>query len=192
MFMLHLFFLCLFFVAKILFNLIKKGVNNMSEIYKNDIIKDSKYLIHKFNVGEKPVTNMQIQKLMYFFEAYYTLKKNLDSLYDCHFNAWAFGPVSIPLYKEYRKFGGNQIELTEQDIEDGNNISSDKKEVLNEIYEAFKNAPATRLVDLTHMEDSPWTEVWEKNGNKVGSGENTYIDKIKTKEWFKKHFVKED
>lgn len=40
------------------------------------------------------------------------------------------------------------------------------------------------------MSGSPWKEVWERNGRKVGYGANTYIDKIKTKEWFKDVFQK--
>ena len=49
-----------------------------------------------------------------------------------------------------------------------------------------------RLVEFTHMQDSPWTEVWERNGKKVGYGDNTYIDKEKSKIWFRKTFEKHE
>ena len=42
------------------------------------------------------------------------------------------------------------------------------------------------------MQDSPWTEVWERNGKKVGYGDNTYIDKEKSKIWFRKTFEKHE
>ena len=92
-------------------------------MYENDIIKDAYYLINRFNKDGKDVTNMQIQKLMYFFEAYYmNIHKEIDELYECKFNAWAFGPVAIPLYKEFKKFGNEPIKLSSENIEEGEKI----------------------------------------------------------------------
>lgn len=157
---------------------------------ENNIKHDAYYLINKFNENEQDVTNMQIQKLMYFFEAYYMNVYSVDKLYNCNFCAWAFGPVAIPLYKEFRKFGNNKIELTKDNIKDGNNIANEKKELLDNIYIVFKNTPAIDLVKFTHMEGSPWSIVWERNGRKVGYGANTYIDKEQSRDWFRKVFEK--
>ena len=41
---------------------------------------------------------------MYFFEAYYMCEHDVEQLYECNFNAWMFGPVAIPLHKEYKAF----------------------------------------------------------------------------------------
>lgn len=156
----------------------------------NNIIHDAYYLIYKFNENGKQVTNMQIQKLMYFFEAYYMNVYEVDKLYDCNFNAWAFGPVAIPLYTKFRKFGKNAIKLTDEEVEIGQQIDDNKKQLLDTIYDVFNNISAIDLVNITHMDNSPWKEVWENNGNKVGYGANTYIDKEKSKKWFKNTFVK--
>lgn len=159
---------------------------------ENNIVQDSYYLISKFNNDGIDVTNLQIQKLMYFFEAYYMNIYEVDKLYDCNFCAWAFGPVAIPLYREFKKFGNSKIELTKENKENGEKISKDKKELLNIIYNAFKETPAMTLVEFTHMSNSPWSEVWEKNGRKVGYGANTHISKEKSKDWFRKTFEKKD
>ena len=159
-------------------------------IRKNDIVKDAYYLITKFNNAGKDITNLQVQKLMYFFEAYYMNVYNVDKVYDCSFCAWAFGPVAIPLYKKFKKFGNDKIELNDEEIAEGNTISTKSKSLLDIIYNAFKETSPMRLVELTHMPDSPWTEVWEKNGKKVGYGDNTHIDKEKSKTWFRKTFEK--
>lgn len=158
-------------------------------IYENDIVQDAFYLIDKFNQNGKSVSNLQIQKLMYFFEAYYMNVYDVDRLYECNFNAWTFGPVSIPLYEKFRKFGSGAIILTDQERESGKNISKEKKILLDNIYIAFKDITPQRLVELTHMQDSPWHEVWIKNGEKVGYGANTYIDKIKMRDWFGANFI---
>ncbi len=157
---------------------------------ENNIVYDAYYLINKFNKNGKKVTNMQIQKLMYFFEAYYMNIYDVDKLYDCNFNAWAFGPVAIPLYQEFRKFENREIILTKENIEEGDKIQENKKGLLNNIYEVFKNTSAMILVEITHMKGSPWSKVWEKNGKKVGYGANTYIDKQQTKDWFRTTFEK--
>lgn len=157
---------------------------------KNDIVKDAYYLINKFRNTEGGITNLQLQKLMYFFEAYYMNVYDVDRVYDCNFCAWAYGPVAIPLYKRFKKFRNDKIELTDKEIEEGDRISSESKSLLDIIYNVFKGTPAMRLVELTHMQDSPWTTVWENNGKKVGYGANTYIDKVETKKWFRKTFEK--
>ena len=42
------------------------------------------------------------------------------------------------------------------------------------------------------MTGSPWDEVWQKNGKKVGYGADTYIDKIQSRDWFKEKFLKSE
>lgn len=159
--------------------------------YENDIIYDAYYLINRFNEDGNEVTNMQIQKLMYFFEAYYmNMHKDVEKLYDCNFNAWAFGPVAIPLYKEFRKFGNNPIRLTNENIECGKKISKEKKDLLEIIYKFFGKLTPVQLVNLTHMDNSPWSKVWKKNGKKVGLGTETHIDKIQSRDWLKENFGK--
>jgi uncharacterized phage-associated protein len=118
------------------------------------------------------------------------ISMNTDNLYECKFQAWALGPVAIPLYKEYKKFEDGNIVLDEFKKLKGKNISDEKKEKLQIIYDFFgKNYTAIQLVNFTHMVDSPWYETWEKNGGKVKYGTESNIDKIKTKEWFRRVFI---
>lgn len=157
----------------------------------NNIIYDAYYLINLFNNDEKKVTQLQLQKLMYFFEAYYMNIKDVDSLYECNFNAWMFGPVAIPLYKKFKSFGEFPIEISEEAKDVGNNIDSEKKKLLMEIYRVFGGLTSATLVNLTHMKDSPWYKKWLENDRKVVYGEKSYIDKLETKKWFKENFLSE-
>lgn len=156
---------------------------------KNNIVYDAYYLISLFLKDNKEVTQLHIQKLMYFFEAYYMNEKNVDKLYDCNFNAWAFGPVAIPLYKEFKNFGEFPITLTEEKLKIANTISKDKKKMLEELYRVFGNLKANQLVNLTHMTNSPWYNKWVENNKKIVYGVASYIDKIETKQWFKENFI---
>ena len=157
---------------------------------ENDIIQDSYYLINLFRKDKnRPVTQLQIQKLMYFFEAYYMNVKKTNKLYDCYFNAWMFGPVAIPLYEEYKNFGEFPIDLTEEKIKIGEQINKDKKELLEELYNVFGKLSANQLVNLTHKVGSPWYNKWVENGRKVIAGSASHIDKEETKRWFKELFI---
>lgn len=159
------------------------------EEYKDNIVYDSYYLVNLFKNARKKVTQLQIQKIMYFFEAYYMCEKNVDQLYECNFNAWMFGPVAIPLHKEYKIFEGRAITLTEEKEKIGNEIKEEKKKILNYIFEVFGDFSPQQLVNLTHTVGSPWHTKWIENGKKVVYGSKSYIDKKETKKWFKENFL---
>lgn len=94
---------------------------------ENDIIKDAYYLVNLFKKNGQQVTQIHIQKLMFLFEAYYMNIKDTSYLYECDFKAWNFGPVATRLYNEFKKYGKNEIVLTQQQIDEGNTISEEKK-----------------------------------------------------------------
>lgn len=150
---------------------------------KNDIVQDAYYLISLFEKANKTPTQLHIQKLMFLFEAYYMNIENTDKLYDCNYQAWNFGPVAIPLYKEFKIYGKNGIKITEEEREWGNQISEEKKRLMKELYDAFKEFSAMQLVNFTHAEGSPWKKAWDIK---------TYseIPKKDIKEWFSQYVKK--
>lgn len=156
---------------------------------ENNIVYDSYYLVNLFTTNDKKITQLHVQKLMYFFEAFYMNVKDCEKLYECSFNAWMFGPVAIPLYKEYKNFGEFPIVLNEEKIELGNSICKEKKSMLEELYNVFGGLSANQLVDLTHMKDSPWYKKWNDNNRKVVYGKDSYISKAETKSWFRENFI---
>lgn len=159
--------------------------------YKDDIVHDSYYLVNLFKKAGKPVTQLQIQKIMYFFEAYYMCEKNVDQLYECNFNAWMFGPVAIPLHKEYKMFEGRPIVLTEEKENIGNKIDKEKRKIIDYVFEVFGELTPQQLVNLTHQVGSPWHKKWLDNEKKVVYGSKSYIDKKETKKWFRENFLDE-
>lgn len=147
---------------------------------KNNIIYDAFYLINLFHKDGKEVTQLHVQKIMFLFEAYYMNKYNVERLYDCDYLAWDFGPVVTHLYKNFKKYGKEDIILTDEEKQLGNSISEDKKETLNEIYNTFKEFKAIQLVNFTHADGSPWKNAWLKE-------KYSKISKLEMKEWFKQY-----
>ena len=150
---------------------------------ENDIIQDSYYLINLFHNDNKVITQLHVQKLMFLFEAYYMNVTNEGKLYDCGYKAWNFGPVAPRLYKRYKNYGKDDIRLTKEEEEKGNQISEQKKKLMQELYNTFKDFSAMELVSFTHAKGSPWKEVWENNP--YGD-----ISKESMKEWFSQYVKK--
>jgi len=150
---------------------------------ENDIIKDAYYLVNIFKEHKQPVTQLHIQKLIFLFEAYYMSVKDVPYLYECDFKACNFGPVVPQLYNKFKSYGYNEIVLTEEQNQEGSSISEEKKVLMQQLYEAFKDFSARDLVNFTYAPDTPWKEAWEKK-------EYSIILKEKMKNWFSKYVKK--
>ena len=79
--------------------------------------------------------------------------------------------------------GEDDIQLTIDEIEKGDSISENKKELMNKLYETFKSFSAMDLVSFTHAKGSPWREVWENEP--YGD-----ISKESMKTWFSQYVKK--
>ncbi len=94
----------------------------------------AKYILKRSN---KELSNLELQKTLYFTELDY-IKKFNEHLIEDEFEAWRYGPVSREVYCEYRNYGANSIDKPEQE-----NLSSildkDKLDVIdNAIKECNK------------------------------------------------------
>lgn len=148
---------------------------------KNNIINDSYFLINVFHKNGRKVTQLHVQKLMFLFEAYYmNVHEDESELYECQYQAWDFGPVATQLYKEFKRFGKDDIVLNKEQIRLGNEICEEKQRLIKNIYESFKEFSPTQLVNFTHADGSPWRNAWEKE-------HYSSIPKESMREWFKKY-----
>jgi uncharacterized phage-associated protein len=122
------------------------------------------YLASKNVVGDNEeregITNLKLQKILYFAQAYYLAK--LDKpLFENPILAWEYGPVVSEVYRKYKSNGSNAI-ISEKDTR---LISNEDKENLKKIWASFGGYSASRLVDISHAH-TPW-----KNAHSSGSNE---------------------
>lgn len=158
---------------------------------KNDIIKDSYYMIKLFENDNKEITHRQLQDLMFFVEAYYMNANNKKSMYNCKFEPCGLGPVALPLQRHYCGiFEGNTITLNDEEKNETNNIPLENKQIIKKIYNTFKDLTFTQLTDLIY--NSPWKKAWIKSLKNMNTNKNYYINKKETKKWFKNEFITND
>lgn len=116
------------------------------------------YFIALSNETQSLITNMKLQKLVYYAQAW-NLGLNGDSLFDEEFEAWVHGPVLPTLYNEYRKFGWKPI--LREDLVEGSleaikaSFSQPINSLLDDVAGEYFGMTAYALEKLTHQEE-PW------------------------------------
>ena len=151
--------------------LMKSGVN---------ILVVARYLICKFNNDGKKITQLKLQKLLYFIEAYYMAKYEKDKLYDEDFVAWTYGPVSKKVYSEYKSY--MDLNIVEENCQNLQKISDDNiLESIDKVYSLFSDLSSTQLIKITHRQGSPWFNTPKHH--------SCTISKKETKDWFKGLFL---
>lgn len=136
---------------------VRQGGVNMS-YNANDI---AHYLITKCYKIRKPISNLKLQKMLYFaWVDYY--KKTSTPLYFDNICAWQLGPVVPEVYYEYCSYGGRPIfELCDTDI------SEEDSEILDKIIDNYVDIPASTLVNMTHANGTAWDIIFDNgNGNR--------------------------
>jgi uncharacterized phage-associated protein len=120
-----------------------------------DLIAD--YFIAFSNDTGNLITNLKLQKLMYYAQAWHITIFN-EPLFDKDFEAWVHGPVLADLYHEYKSFKWHPIER--EDLEDKfkiieSQLDKELKEFMEELCDEYFGLTAYELERLTHSE-APW------------------------------------
>lgn len=144
-----------------------------------NVLDVCRFIIKYSNDNGQSVSNLKLQKLLYFIQAYYLQTKN-EPCFREKIEAWNFGPVVRRAYMAYKQFGGMPIPTMDSEIIqlDPHNIfnfqrvpcnynvlSKEDKEAIGTLLDAFKDFSAAYLVDITHQQ-SPWVDAYEPYRNK--------------------------
>lgn len=118
----------------------------------------AKYVLDYCLKAGTPISNLKLQKIMYFLQGEY-FKSKSDSLFRENLCAWKFGPVVPEVYREFSVYGGNSI-LNNYDTD----IEIEDQKIINPIIDQYREIPVWRLVEKTHEEGSPWHCAFTKMG----------------------------
>lgn len=116
----------------------------------------AEFFLAKANAVGEPITNLKLQKLVYYAQAWFLANKN-KPLFEDDFEAWVHGPVQPSLYHVYKERGSAPI-VTDLDIKDVSEKFDDETfEFLNEVAEVYMPHGAYQLELMTHKE-KPWID----------------------------------
>ncbi|BEU88686.1 hypothetical protein TAMA11512_21500 [Selenomonas sp. TAMA-11512] len=123
----------------------------------------AQYLIRKCALDGNPISNLQLQKILYYIQAEFLQKKN-KALFSDEIEAWTFGPVVRDVYMRYCGYGSTEIYETD---EPNVSFSDDEIAVMNNIVADKRNIKVWELVNATHEQGKPWDRIYRGGlGNK--------------------------
>jgi uncharacterized phage-associated protein len=135
--------------------------NNMTNIPTHTALDVANAFIEIAARNGQRLTNMQLQKLVYFAFGYYAGFMN-SKLFRDEIQAWGYGPVIPTLYHKLKGYGvGAVTELLPSTNIVGD--SSVEKKIIEGVWDSYHNYTALQLSSLTHKDGTPWQHMWEKS-----------------------------
>lgn len=115
----------------------------------------AKYIVDYCMKNHSPVTNLKLQKILYYLWIdYYKEKK--EYLFGNSIIAWPLGPVVIDVYAEFCAYGGFPIRKQYSDLQ----IDKEDQHLLDSTLAKLLPYSAHKLVDLSHAKGKPWDKIF--------------------------------
>lgn len=144
-----------------------KALNFAENIVMN--VQDlAEYIITKCTVDNRPITNLQLQKILYFIQVEFLQNFNQPAFNE-EIEAWKFGPVVPEVYYRYSGYVGlplyddSEVELT---------YPSNYSDRVDRIITEKREISPWALVEESHNRNRSWYEVYQN-----GFGDKTEIPK---------------
>lgn len=133
-------------------------------------IEIAKYVINYSEEIGNPISNLKLQKLLYYIQAAMLVEKG-KKCFDDPIIAWEFGPVVVSVYQAYREYGRGELPVQEMSREmifdpvkmkivfsKPRNVEIQHRKIINKVIESYAHVKNPfELVKKTHKED-PWQD----------------------------------
>ncbi len=129
-------------------------------------IKLSYYIINYCKQKNIEITNLKLMKLLYFSNIEFMLEHNGIPLFENEFLAWRHGPVLQTVYNTFCY--GIVLPTKEKQKEIFNEITNEKKNIVERVLKKLAKLDAWTLVNKTHIENGPWANIYNKYKNEEG------------------------
>lgn len=129
----------------------------------------AKYAVSRRYKSGRPISNLQLQKILYFLQIIFASKTG-RLLFADQFEAWPYGPVIREVYAEFADCGGFPIRRG-FDID----VDVNTKPFLDAGIDTLAEKSPWDLVRISHAEGSPWDVVYNREGKHKGTIPNRLI-----------------
>lgn len=119
-------------------------------------IELAKYIVNKCVEDGCPITNLQLQKILYYIQRDYLKKCNTRAFMD-HVEAWQFGPVVPAVYYEYCYYGAMPIVNRYDNTRD---MDIDDLDMVDRIVEEKRDLEPWDMVNDTHKPGGAWDRTY--------------------------------
>lgn len=150
----------------------------------NGALDVARYIVNYSNEIDCGTSNLKLQKLLYFVQAYFLVELNRQCFHE-EIEAWDFGPVVPCVYHEFKQFGSATIppvvsvfKIDQENIWASTmepytsaTVNRDDLPHINTVVDMFKDYSASQLVDITHGQ-RPWKDAYVYRENRPISVES--------------------
>ena len=149
----------------------------------------ARFIINYCNRNNYEISNLKLQKLLYFIQADYLSSGKRVPCFDEEIQAWNFGPVVPEVYHAFKTYGSGHIPSIDSyvciDLDnmefgrkkyDETVIDEEDRRHIGNIIDGLSPYSTTTLVNITHNQ-TPWQDAYRK-------GHNSVISKEDIKEYF--------
>ena len=143
------------------------------------------YFLDKAKQTAIAVTNLKLQKLVYYAQAWHLAIHNEALMEEVEFEAWIHGPVIHELWNKYRNYSYKPIneEVTPPELD----ARSDQ--FLEEVGEVYLDKDAYTMELMSHRED-PW--ILARNGYADNERCTNTISEESMRTYFKSRLKQEE
>lgn len=131
----------------------------------------SKYIISKCVREHCPISNLQLQKILYYIQKDFLSRGRIA--FSDEIEAWQFGPVVPNVYYKFCGFGAMPITHDFGNIP----IGASDKPIIDGIVEAKRDLAPWELVADTHTPNGAWAQIYRDG---IGNHEIIPRELIKT------------
>jgi uncharacterized phage-associated protein len=134
------------------------------------------------------VTQMKLQKLVYFAQGAHLAKYNKPLINET-FQAWMYGPVIPEIYQDFKLYGSRPITDTAEFAPSPSyrppfRLDEEALDTINYTWGVLKDFSAMSLSKWTHRADGPWSKVYDP------AEKSTPINNNDIKQYFEKLLIK--
>lgn len=113
----------------------------------------AKYIINKCTEEKHPISNLQLQKILYYIQKDFLCCESVAFTED--FEAWQFGPVIREVYNLYCGFGATPITM-----KFNISLSQDYIEIINPIIEEKREKEFWILAEEINNQEKAWAKIY--------------------------------
>lgn len=125
----------------------------------------AKWFVARAMADGRPVTNLKLQKLMYYAHGFALARTGQPLLHE-PLQAWDHGPVAPQAYRMFSDFKSEPIKLDVSVEQFAAELPGEVVQVLDDVWRAYGGYSAWNLREMTHAE-SPWRNVYVEDEQDV-------------------------
>jgi uncharacterized phage-associated protein len=119
------------------------------------------YILYLSGRDRRPITPMQLLKLAYISHGWMLGLYGRPLTWE-KAEAWEYGPVLPSIYRDYKRYGGGNINKVLPFAPAG--FDEEEASVLNQVWGAYSHYNGIQLSALTHKRGTPWDITRRESG----------------------------